>query len=111
MVRRITKPNKTILPFCLGGGAVEGVPNTKCQTNHQPQNFRQLLVEPKIKVFSKLNTLDLSLVLTFVRILLVNIQVKYYQGHLLMKDFLRDDLRYKEIPSKPQEKDPYHHHS
>ena len=28
-----------------------------------------------------------------------------------MKDFLRDDLIYKEIPSKPQEKDPYHHHS
>ena len=28
-----------------------------------------------------------------------------------MKDFLRDDLIYEEIPSKPQEKDPYHHHS
>ena len=26
-----------------------------------------------------------------------------------MKDFLRDDLIYKEIPSKPQEKDPYHY--
>ena len=28
-----------------------------------------------------------------------------------MKDFLRDNLKYKEIPSKPQEKDPYHPHS
>ena len=28
-----------------------------------------------------------------------------------MKDFPRDDLEYKEIPSKPQENDPYHHHS
>ena len=27
-----------------------------------------------------------------------------------MKYFLRDDLEHKEIPSKPQEKDPYHHH-
>ena len=27
-----------------------------------------------------------------------------------MKDLLRDDLKYKEIPSKPKEKDPYHHH-
>ena len=27
-----------------------------------------------------------------------------------MKDFLGDDLKYKEIPSKPQEKDPKHHH-
>jgi len=27
-----------------------------------------------------------------------------------MKDFLRDDLKYKEMPSNPQEKDPYHHH-
>ena len=27
-----------------------------------------------------------------------------------MKDFLRVDLKYKENPSKPQEKDPYHHH-
>ena len=43
----------------------EGVPNTKYQTNHQPQNFRQLLVLRKIKVFSKLNTLDLSLVIYF----------------------------------------------
>ena len=28
-----------------------------------------------------------------------------------MKDFLRDNLKYKEIPSKPQEKDPYDPHS
>ena len=27
-----------------------------------------------------------------------------------MKDFLREDLKCKEIPSKPQEKDPYHYH-
>ena len=27
-----------------------------------------------------------------------------------MKDLLMEDLKYKEIPSKPQEKDPYHHH-
>ena len=27
-----------------------------------------------------------------------------------MKDLLRDDLKYKEISSKPWEKDPYHHH-
>ena len=27
-----------------------------------------------------------------------------------MKDLLRDDLECKEIPSKPLEKDPYHHH-
>ena len=36
--------------------------------------------------------------------------VRYYQGHLQMKGLLRDDLKYKEIPSKPYEKDPYHHH-
>ena len=28
-----------------------------------------------------------------------------------MRDFLRDHLKYKEIPSKPQEKYPYHPHS
>ena len=27
-----------------------------------------------------------------------------------MKDFLGEDLKCKEIPSKPQEKDPYHYH-
>ena len=26
-----------------------------------------------------------------------------------MNDFLTNDLEYKELPSKPQEKDPYHH--
>ena len=26
-----------------------------------------------------------------------------------MKDLLRDDLKYNEIPPKPQEKDPLHH--
>ena len=28
-----------------------------------------------------------------------------------MKGFLRDDLEYKEIPSEPQEKVPYHAHT
>ena len=42
---------------------------------------------------------------------MVHIQVKYYQGHIQMKKFLRNDLKYEEIPSKPLEKDPYHHHS
>ena len=27
-----------------------------------------------------------------------------------MKDLIRDDLKYNEIPSKLQEKDPYDHH-
>ena len=36
--------------------------------------------------------------------------VKYYQGHLQMKDFLEDDLKNKEIPSKQKETEPHHHH-
>ena len=39
-------------------------------------------------------------------ILLVNIQVKYYQRHLKMKDSLSDGLKYNEIPFEPQEKYP-----
>ena len=35
--------------------------------------------------------------LTFVRILLVNNHARYHQGHLWIKDLLRDDLKYKEI--------------
>ena len=37
---------------------------------------------------------------------MIKYQVKYCQEHLYMKEFERDDLEYKEIPSKPQEKDP-----
>ena len=38
------------------------------------------------------------------------LKVKNYKGHLETKDLIRNALKYKEIPSKPQEKDPYHHH-
>ena len=44
--------------------------------------------------------------LTFVRILLGNNQVKHNQRHSLMKDFLRDEIKFEESPSKPQDKDP-----
>ena len=61
--------------------------------------FLPYLPIQKVWTFWKLSLVINVYFLNFARILVVNNQVKYYQGPLWIKDFHRDDLNYKEIHS------------